>query len=130
MTEEAVNVAEATPEQKATQLPEPAGFKILCAIPRLDAKFADGGVIERPASYDKREQQATVVLFVLKLGPDCYGPTATDKYRSGPWCKAGDFVLTRAYAGTRFTIHGKEFAVIYDDQVEAVVQDPRGIGRA
>jgi len=27
-------------------------------------------------------------------------------------------------------IFGKEFRVIYDDQVECVVQDPRGITRA
>ena len=42
----------------------------------------------------------------------------------------GDFVLTRAYAGTRLKIHGQEFRVINDDSVEAVVQDPRGISRA
>jgi hypothetical protein len=27
-------------------------------------------------------------------------------------------------------IHGREFRVIHDDTVEAVVQDPRGIRRA
>jgi co-chaperonin GroES (HSP10) len=53
-----------------------------------------------------------------------------DKFPNGPWCKEGDFVITRAYAGTRFKIHGREFRLINDDQVEAVVQDPRGITRA
>jgi hypothetical protein len=39
-------------------------------------------------------------------------------------------VIVRAYAGTRFKIYGKEFRLINDDQVEAVVDDPRGITRA
>ena len=33
----------------------------------------------------------------------------------------------RAYSGTRFMVHGKEFRLINDDSVEAVVEDPRGI---
>ena len=47
-----------------------------------------------------------------------------------PWCKVGDFVLTRPYSGTRVVIHGREFRIINDDSVEAVVDDPRGIRRA
>jgi hypothetical protein len=38
--------------------------------------------------------------------------------------------MTRAYAGTRFKIHGREFRIINDDTVEAVVEDPRGITNA
>jgi hypothetical protein len=38
-------------------------------------------------------------------------------------------VLTRPYAGTRLVIHGREFRIINDDTVEAVVDDPRGIRR-
>ena len=52
------------------------------------------------------------------------------KFLQGPWCKEGDFVLVRAYSGTRFKIHGREFRLINDDQVEAVVEDPRGYTRA
>jgi co-chaperonin GroES (HSP10) len=51
-------------------------------------------------------------------------------FPSGPWCKEGDFVITRPYTGTRMKIHGKEFRIIFDDQVEGVVEDPRGITRA
>jgi co-chaperonin GroES (HSP10) len=47
----------------------------------------------------------------------------------GPSCKQGDFVLVRPNTGTRIKIHGKEFRIINDDSVEAVVQDPRGITR-
>jgi co-chaperonin GroES (HSP10) len=38
-------------------------------------------------------------------------------------------VLMRAYSGTRFKIHGKEWRILNDDSIEAVVEDPRGISR-
>ena len=44
--------------------------------------------------------------------------------------KKGDFVLFRAYSGTRFKVHGKEFRFINDDSVEGIVEDPRGYTRA
>jgi len=68
------------------------------------------------------------VLFVLKVGPEAYADKT--KFPSGPWCKPGDFVLVRTYSGTRFKIFGKEFRLLNDDQIDAVVQDPRGITRA
>ena len=113
-------------EDRAKQMPDPTGWKILCAVPEIDDRF-EGTEIVRPDSNKTQEQFATVVLFVVKLGPDAYKDT--DKYPSGPWCKEGDFIIARQYSGTRLLIHGKEFRVIYDDQVEAVVQDPRGISR-
>ena len=35
----------------------------------------------------------------------------------------------RSYSGTRIEVHGKEFRIINDDSVEAIVEDPRGIKR-
>ena len=68
------------------------------------------------------------MLFVLDVGPDAYGDKT--KFPNGPWCKAGDFVLVRTYSGTRFKIYGREFRLLNDDQIDAVVDDPRGITRA
>jgi co-chaperonin GroES (HSP10) len=68
------------------------------------------------------------VLYVAKVGPQAYKDTT--RFPDGPWCKVGDFVITRAYAGTRILIHGTEWRIINDDTVEAVVEDPRGIRRA
>jgi co-chaperonin GroES (HSP10) len=76
----------------------------------------------------KQEEHATTVLFVVAVGPEAYKDTA--KFPSGPWCKQGDFVLVRTYSGTRFKIYGKEFRLLNDDQIDAVVDDPRGITRA
>jgi co-chaperonin GroES (HSP10) len=116
-----------TPDaEKARQLPEPSGYKILCALPEVEDKY-ESGILKADATV-KVEEHSTVVLFVIKLGPQAYADM--DKFPSGPWCKQGDFIIARAYSGTRFKIHGREFRLINDDQVEAVVQDPRGITRA
>ena len=115
---------------KAAQLPDPKGYRILCAVPDAsDEHELESGLKLAKASETKRiEENGTVVLFVLKMGDLCYQEEA--KFPTGPWCKEGDFVLTRAYAGTRFKIHGREFRIINDDTVEGVVQDPRGYTRA
>jgi co-chaperonin GroES (HSP10) len=116
------------PEQKAASLPAPTGWKLLCIVPDVSEKL-DGTDLDlvRPTSVLKQEEHATTVLFVLKVGPDAYKDQA--KFPNGAWCKEGDFVLVRTYSGTRFKIFGKEFRLINDDQVDAVVQDPRGITR-
>jgi co-chaperonin GroES (HSP10) len=113
-------------EEKATQLPEPKGYKILCALPEVEDKFANG--ILKADTTLKTEEHSAVILFVLKKGEDCYKDES--RFPTGPYCKEGDFVLTRAYSGTRFKIHGREFRLINDDSVEAIVQDPRGYTRA
>lgn len=114
-------------EERGRMLPVPQGWKILCAVPEVKDTY-DGSQIVKAESYMKQEEHATTVLFVVALGPDAYKDTA--KFPSGPWCKAGDFVLVRTYSGTRVKIHGKEFRTINDDQVECTVADPRGISRA
>ena len=112
-------------EDRGRQLPIPSGYRILCAIPEVEKEF-DSGII-KPDELVKKDELLTTVLFVVALGPDCYKDEK--RFPSGPWCQAGDFVLVRPNAGTRVVIHGKEFRVINDDSVEAVVQDPRGISR-
>ena len=115
-----------TPEQKAKQLPDPSGYRILCAIPEIEASY-DNGLIKSELTM-KHEELLTTVLFVVKMGPDCYKDK--ERFLSGPWCKQGDFILVRPHAGTRVKIHGREFRIINDDAVEGVVEDPRGISRA
>lgn len=118
---------EATPEEKGRALPVPTGYKLLCVVPDVADTFENTSIV-RAESYMKQEEHATTVLFVLDVGPDAYKDPA--KFPSGPWCKKGDFVLVRTYSGTRVKIFGKEFRLINDDQVDAVVDDPRGISRA
>jgi co-chaperonin GroES (HSP10) len=120
---------EATAEERATQLPTPQGWRILCAVPEVDQKIAGTSLdLVRDTASLRQEEHATTVLFVMKVGADAYADKI--KFPTGPWCKEGDFVLVRTYTGTRFKIFGKEFRLINDDQVDAVVQDPRGLTRA
>jgi len=114
-----------TAEEKASQLPRPSGYRILCAIPEQEETF-ESGLIKADETI-RVEETLTTVLFVVALGPDCYKDEA--RFPNGPYCKQGDFVLVRPHAGSRLVIHGKEFRLINDDTVEAVVDDPRGIKR-
>jgi co-chaperonin GroES (HSP10) len=112
-------------EEKAKQLPQPSGYRILCAIPEVEDKY-ESGIVKADITL-QHEEILTTVLFVIKMGPDCFKDEK--RFPSGPWCKEGDFILVRPHAGTRLKIHGQEFRIINDDSVEGIVQDPRGISR-
>ena len=117
---------EAIQPKSASQLPEPTGYKILIALPEAEEKTA-GGILKAEETI-RIEETASVTGFVMAMGSDCYKDESI--FPTGPWCKEGDWVVMRAFSGTRISIHGKEFRLINDDTVEAVVDDPRGIQRA
>lgn len=118
--------AELSTEEKGKQLPVPSGYRILCMVPKVEEKYSSG-LIKADITREYEEAMA-VVLFVAKMGPDCYKDEK--KFPTGPWCKEGDFVLVRPHAGSRLKIHGTEWRILNDDCIEAVVDDPRGISRA
>tara|TARA_A100001391_G_scaffold79376_2_gene51507 strand:+ start:2182 stop:2535 length:354 start_codon:yes stop_codon:yes gene_type:complete len=107
----------------ASQLPDPKGYKLLIALPEPD-EVTEGGIIKAKQTMEI-EEIGSICGFVLKMGPDAYKDDK--KFPSGPYCSEGDWVLMRSYSGTRFKIHGKEFRLINDDSVEAIVEDPRGV---
>lgn len=111
--------------QKAKMLPVPTGYRMLVAIPKAEETF-ESGILKSDITRAHEEVMTTVGL-VVAMGPDCYKDEK--KFPNGAYCKVGDFVLMRAYSGTRVRIYGKEWRLINDDTVEAVVEDPRGIGR-
>ena len=116
-------------EDKAKQLPDPKRFHVLCVVPEAMEQYADSEVgLIKSSQAMYHEEVLTSVLFVVKLGPDAYKDET--RFPSGPSCKEGDFVIVRPNSGTRLKIHGREFRIINDDSVEAVVEDPRGITRA
>ena len=111
-----------TEEKVASKLPKPQGYKILIGVPETSDK-TEGGVI-MPDGIRSAEETASIIGFVMELGADAYADES--KFPNGPYCKKGDFVIFRSYSGTRFKVYGKEFRLINDDTVEAVVDDPRG----
>lgn len=112
-------------ESKSKQIPDPVGYRMLCMVPKIEGSFKSG--LAKADETMKVEQQVSVVLYVAKMGPDCYKDEK--KFPSGPYCKVGDFVVVRSYTGTRLLIHGSEWRILNDDSVDAVVDDPRGISR-
>jgi len=133
MTEKKVNIPKPDSVKKPevsdevkSQLPQPKGWKILVAMPQAQEK-TDGGIIKATQTVVD-EETSNICGFVLKLGTEAYGDEK--RFPTGPWCKEGDWVIFRAYSGTRMKMYGKEFRLINDDTVEAVVDDPTGVVRA
>jgi len=122
----AAEVVEEQDPRYASQLPEPKGYKLLIALPEIE-ETTEGGII-KSAESQHQESIATVVGWVMSMGPDAYVNYA--RFPNGPYCQVGDWVVFRAFSGTRIKIHGREFRLINDDTVEAVVEDPRGVERA
>ena len=108
-------------QETTRKLPEPQGYKLLIAIPKLEEKTSGGVII--PDKLKGMEQTASIIGLVIAMGKAAYKDS--DKFPDGPYCKEGDFVIFRSYSGTRFKLRGEEFRLINDDTVEAVVDDPR-----
>ena len=94
-------------------------------LPKVNDEYESGLV--KAGQTMHFEELLSPVLFVAKMGPDCYKDAT--RFPSGPSCKVGDFILVRPNTGTRLKIHGTEWRIINDDSVEAVVEDPRDIQR-
>tara|TARA_R100000315_G_scaffold58952_1_gene34423 strand:- start:344 stop:742 length:399 start_codon:yes stop_codon:yes gene_type:complete len=107
----------------AHKLPDPKGYKILINLPEPETA-SEGGILKAQETIEA-EEVGSIIGFVIKLGPDAYSDKS--RFPSGAYCKEGDFIMMRSYSGTRFKVHGKEFRLINDDSVEAVVEDPRGV---
>jgi co-chaperonin GroES (HSP10) len=115
----------ATDDAKQRQIPDPATFHLLCIVPEAAEAF-DSGLLKADQTKNY-EEVLSPVLFVVKVGPDAFKDPK--RFPSGPTCGPGEFVVVRPTAGTRLKIHGKEWRIITDDTVEAVVDDPRAIKR-
>ena len=95
-------------------------------MPYQGATKTTGG-LHIPDEVRDREAVATVVAYVLKLGPLAYDDPSKFGTQADPWCKEGDWVLITRYAGSRIRIDGGELRIINDDEILAKVDDPRDI---
>ena len=107
------------------RLPQPTGWRVL-VMPYQGASKTQGG-LHIPDEVRDREAVATVVAYVLKVGPiaykdpDKFGPDAA------PWCAEGQWVCIGRYSGSRFKIDGGEVRIINDDEVIATILEPDDI---
>ena len=109
--------------KEKTKLPQPTGWRMLVLPFRMKEK-TDGGIIMGTETID-RQQVASQCGNVLAMGPDCYNDK--DRFKDGPWCKVGDWVVFARYAGSRIEIEGGEVRLLNDDEILATVQDPTDI---
>lgn len=116
-----------TEAELEAQLPKPVGYRVLIALPQVEEKF-EGSELVKTSQIKQQEQVLSIIGAVIDMGDQCYADE--DRFPTGPWCQVGDFVMFRANSGTRFKIGGTEYRLMNDDNIEAVVADPRGITRA
>nr|ASN63489.1 co-chaperonin GroES [uncultured virus] len=115
---------EITDAEWEAQLPKPTGYRLLIALPDVE-QYYQGSTLLKTSDVMHREYIMSIMGVVLEMGPDAYSDK--ERFPNGPWCKQGDYVMFRMNTGTRFKVNGKEFRLMNDDSVEAVIPDPRGI---
>jgi len=105
------------------RMPQPTGWRILI-LPYAGKAVTEGGIHLVQQTVD-RESLATVVGYVVKMGPDCYADA--NKFAE-PWCQEKQWVLIGRYAGARFKLGDEsECRIINDDEVIATILDPDDI---
>ena len=105
------------------RMPQPTGWRILI-LPYKGKAVTEGGIHLVQSQID-RESLATVVGYVVKMGPDCYKDAS--KFAE-PWCQEKQWVLIGRYAGARFSLGDEsECRIINDDEVIATILDPDDI---
>ena len=110
-------------KKEIEKVPNPTGYRIVLFPLKLDSKTKSGIILTDETVAES--QITTNICKVLKVGPDAYKDK--DKFPTGPWCKPDDWVLITRYAGSRIRIDGGELRIINDDEILAVIDDPRDI---
>lgn len=116
---------EAKSKPASERVPQPTGWRIL-VMPYKGKEKSEGGVYIPDQAKD-REARATVVAYVVKVGPLAYKDPDKFGTDSEPWCKEGDWICIGRYSGSRFQIEGGEVRIINDDEVIATIVDPDDI---
>ena len=100
------------------RMPQPTGWRLL-VLPYRGKGVSEGGI------QLVKETLATVVAYVVAVGPDAY---ADKKRFSSVWCKKGDWIMIGRYAGSRFRLADEsEVRIINDDEVIATILNPDDI---
>ncbi len=109
--------------KESSKLPQPTGWRIL-VLPFKMGEKTKGGILMGQDTLEK-QQVASQCGNVLAMGPDCYRDK--DRYKQGPWCKVGDWVMFARYAGSRIKIEGGEVRLLNDDEILPTIKNPEDI---
>jgi co-chaperonin GroES (HSP10) len=106
------------------RMPQPTGWRML-VLPYAGKAKTKGGIVLAKETVN-REALATVVAYVVKMGPQCYNDSV--RFGDKPWCEEKQWVLIGRYSGSRFKLEdGAEVRIINDDEVIATILDPDDI---
>lgn len=117
-------VGEAEPILRDEMIPTPVGYHLLIAMPEVKDTYGDSGIVKATKTMH-HESIMSMVGLVVDMGTQAYADK--DRFPTGPWCNTGDYVMFRANSGTRFKVGNKEFRLMNDDSIEAVVEDPNAV---
>jgi chaperonin GroES len=92
----------------------PLGDKVL--VQRIEAENKTAGGIVLPDTAKEKPQKGKVI----SVGE---GKTLDDGSKQQMQVKKGDVVLFTSYAGTEVKIDGKEYLIMSDSDIMAVVED-------
>lgn len=112
------------------KIPKVTGHHILLAPLPVETRTKGGIYI--PQAHVEKQEVAGITGYVVQIGSTAYGgeyPAGVPRFPEGPWCSEGDFVLYKTYTGTRIEVGGQELRIMNDDQILAVIEDPRGLSR-
>lgn len=89
-------------------------------------KQLKSGLYIPDAVHDNQQYESHIGLVFAK-GSGCY---KDERYKNtGPWCEVGDWVAIPRHSGNRMVIDGKPVFIVWEDAIDAVVNDPRRVGR-
>lgn len=111
--------------QEALSVLRPTGYRVLVAVARASEKM---GSLYLPENRRADEDVASILGHVIALGPDAY--LDSSRFPGGAFCKKGDTIMMASYTGRRFKIKEREYRLINDDSVIAVVEKPEEVTRA
>jgi co-chaperonin GroES (HSP10) len=105
-------------------MPDPTGWRML-VLPWAGVAKSKGGIHLTKSTMD-REAQATVIAYVVKMGPLCYNDT--EKFGDRPWCREKQWIMIGRYAGARFKLEdGQEVRIINDDECIGTILNPADV---
>ena len=105
------------------RMPQPTGYRIV-VMPFQGFAKSKGGILLSDETRE-RESLATVVAYIVQLGPDAYKDKS--KFPSGPYCKQGDWAIIGKYAGTRIKLEDGEIRILNDDEILGTILEPTDV---
>lgn len=100
-------------------LPTPCGWRILIEV--SDIQNVTAGGIHIPDMAKSNERNLTSVGKIVRLGNLAYN--RPDLGMNDPWAAVGDHVIFGRYAGSRIELDGKEYRLMNDEEILAVIPE-------